>query len=88
MSLLTNQYIDVPTHDPGPRQYEPSKPGKLSKRRFFQSGARWDETVEQLLGREGLEPIPKTIDLGTLMEMGGQTGESVAEENMEEDSEE
>jgi hypothetical protein len=77
MSLLTGQYLDGPTHNPGSREYEHSQAGKGSKRRFFQSGARWDETLEQVIARR--EAYDKTIKPGTLMDV------SVAEENMMEE---
>lgn len=53
MSILTSQYFDVPAHEHGFGHYEyGAAPGRNVRRRFFQSGARWDEGFEQvLLGR-------------------------------------
>jgi histone deacetylase 1/2 len=74
MSLLTGHYFDVPTHENGYGHYEcGAVPGKAAKRRFFQSGARWDETMERvLLGKHGISPIARSMNLGELMERGGR----------------
>lgn len=85
MSLLTGHYFDVPTHEHGYGHYEcGAVPGKTAKRRFFQSGARWDETVERvLLGKHGISPIPRSMNLGELMERGGRLEDELPEDDWE-----
>ncbi|KAG5352031.1 hypothetical protein C0989_004126 [Termitomyces sp. Mn162] len=70
MSLLTGQYFDVPVHEAGYSHFEHGAvPGKTAKRRFFQSSARWDETIEDvIIGKH----VPFAIPIGELMERGGQ----------------
>ncbi|KNZ72672.1 Histone deacetylase clr6, partial [Termitomyces sp. J132] len=55
-----------------------------AKRRFFYSGARWDETVEQIVAkRYGALPLPRSVGVvGRMMERGGR---QVADDDMEED---
>lgn len=73
MSLLTGQYFDIPTHERGYIHFESgAAPGKVAKRRFFQSSARWDDVAERVtLAKPVVSPIPPTINLGELMERGG-----------------
>ncbi|KAG6845536.1 hypothetical protein H0H87_007780 [Tephrocybe sp. NHM501043] len=70
MSLLTGQYFDVPVQEQGYSHFEHGAvPGKTAKRRFFQSAASWDETIEDvIIGK--LSPFP--IQIGELMERGGR----------------
>ena len=77
MSLLTGQYFDIPLHEHGYRHYEVGAvPGKAAKRRFFQSSACWDESVEQVvLRRQGGSPTGHSCALGDLMERGGKGNE-------------
>ncbi|KAG6828313.1 hypothetical protein H0H92_008428 [Tricholoma furcatifolium] len=82
MSLLTGQYFDVPVHEEGYSHFEHGAlPGKTAKRRFFQSAARWDETLEDvIIGKVPPCPVP----LGELMERGGRPpGGEEGEENWE-----
>lgn len=78
MSLLTGQYVDVPTYNEHPHG------SKTSKRRFFQSAARWDEEIERVLvGGRGVFSIPRTMTVAALMEAGGKFAEDpVIEEPM------
>ncbi|KAG6917573.1 hypothetical protein DXG01_002042 [Tephrocybe rancida] len=70
MSLLTGQYFDVPVHEQGYNHFEHGAlPTKTAKRRFFQSAARWDETIEDVI-IEKLSPFH--IPIGELMENGGR----------------
>ncbi|KAF8181202.1 histone deacetylase RPD3 [Mycena galopus ATCC 62051] len=62
MSIMTNRYIDVPRTATAPH----ANPN--SKRRFFQSAARWDERLERVtLG-------PYVAELNGVMERGGRGG--------------
>jgi hypothetical protein len=71
MSIFTNQYFDIPGDDGRPGDYGP--PNKTTKRRFFQSAARWDETIEEVLvGRAKVDTVPRSVSLGALMEGGGR----------------
>lgn len=81
MSLTTNQYFDVPIHEQGFSHYEyGAPPVKAAKRRFFQSGARWDEGFERvLLGRKGASPSYSLNLLGQ-MERGGQDIDEMEED--------
>ena len=73
MSLLTGQYYTIPH----PSHLENANTnGKTSTRRkFFQSGARWDVEVERVLVGSGI-PIPsvRVVDVGRVMEGGGVEG--------------
>ncbi|KAJ7649065.1 histone deacetylase RPD3 [Mycena polygramma] len=63
MSILTNRYVDVPAR---------TIHAAHTKRRFFQSAARWDEGLERVtLGFSGV------AELGGLMERGGRRGGEV-----------
>ena len=83
MSIRWNQYTDAAT-DFASWQYENGPAAKSSRRRFFTSGARWDETVEDVLRRrEDANPLSRTLNgknAGT--NVAGRAGEP---ENMEED---
>jgi histone deacetylase 1/2 len=47
MSILTNQHFDIPSYENG---FEYALPGKSdSRRRFFQSVARWDARYEKVI---------------------------------------
>lgn len=79
MSLLTGQYYDVPVHENGFGHYECGMaPVKSTRRRFFQSGARWDEGFERVL--VGKSPVPRALNLGQVMENGGQMMEGTDED--------
>jgi len=74
---LTGQYYSVP-HPPHSHleNGNANANGKTSARRkFFQSGARWDVGVERVLVGSGM-PIPsvKVVDVGRVMEGGGMEG--------------
>ncbi|KAG6917569.1 hypothetical protein DXG01_002038 [Tephrocybe rancida] len=58
--------------------------GQNAKRRFFQSGARWDETVEHVVAkRYGASPLPRSTGaVSRMMENGGR---HVADEDMEDE---
>jgi histone deacetylase 1/2 len=60
MSILTNQYYDIPSYENGFEYAIPDKPE--SRRRFFQSVARWDTRYQRVVvpGRE-VSPIPKSL---------------------------
>lgn len=60
MSILTNQYYDIPSYENGFEYAIPDKPE--SQRRFFQSVARWDSRYQRVVvpGRE-ISPIPKSL---------------------------
>lgn len=83
MSLLTGHYYDVPVHEHGYSHYEcGAAPGKTAKRRFFQSSARWDESLENvILGKHLGSP---SVPLGELMERGGR-GPIGIEEDVDDD---
>ncbi|RDB19796.1 Histone deacetylase Rpd3 [Hypsizygus marmoreus] len=86
MSLLTGRYFDVPTHEHGYSHYDcGAPPGKTAKRRFFQSSARWDETVEQVILGKVSSPTPRSVALGELMEQGGRDRRVGAEDEMDDD---
>ncbi|KAG6841214.1 hypothetical protein C0991_000660 [Blastosporella zonata] len=55
-----------------------------AKRRFFQGGTRWDETIDHVVAkRYGTLPLPRSTGvLGRMMENGGR---HVADDDMEED---
>lgn len=57
MSILTNQYFDIPSYENG---FEYSIPGKPdSQRRFFQSVARWDARTQMVvIPRRDVLPSP------------------------------
>lgn len=57
MSILSNQHFDIPSYENG---FEYAIPGKSdSRRRFFQSVARWDAQYQQVLvSRHGLDDMP------------------------------
>lgn len=60
MSILTNQYYDIPSYENG---FECAVPGKSdSRRRFFQSVARWDTRYQKVVvpGR-AVSPLPKNL---------------------------
>jgi histone deacetylase 1/2 len=84
MSLLTGQYYSVPHPPPHSHPHSHSHlengigngNGKNSaRRRFFQSGARWDVGVESVLVGSGM-PIPsvRVVDVGRVMEGGVGVG--------------
>ena len=55
-----------------------------TKRRFFHSGARWDETFEHSVAkRYGAGPLPRPV--GVVGHMTGRGGRKVADDDMEED---
>lgn len=58
MSILTNQYYDIPSYENGFEYAVPGKPE--TRRRFFQSLARWDAGRHQVVipGRQAIEPPP------------------------------
>jgi len=58
MSILTNQYYDIPSYENGFEYAIAGKPE--SRRRFFQSVARWDARYQQVVvpGREAMPPLP------------------------------
>ncbi|KAF8885808.1 histone deacetylase RPD3 [Infundibulicybe gibba] len=82
MSLLTGQYFDVPVHEQGFGHFDyGAPPGKAAKRKFFQSGARWDEAFERVLvERKGASPVPHSLGLAGLMDRGGRDHESIVDE--------
>ena len=54
MSILTNQYFDVPEQELGFGHYGyGAAPGKTARRRFFQGAARWDENAGLVGAGEG-----------------------------------
>ncbi|KAG6879027.1 hypothetical protein C0992_005777, partial [Termitomyces sp. T32_za158] len=57
---------------------------QTAKRRFFHSGARWDETVEHVIAkRYGVSPLPRSVGVvGRMMEKGGR---QIADDDMDED---
>ncbi|KAG5649423.1 hypothetical protein H0H81_003952 [Sphagnurus paluster] len=91
MSIQTGQFYDVPVvpvvpvYDYGNAhgytcgEYE-ALLAQTAKRRFFQSAARWDETVEDVIGKR-YAPMP--VPVGGLMERGGR--QYVHEDEMDED---
>ncbi|KAL0573097.1 hypothetical protein V5O48_008868 [Marasmius crinis-equi] len=72
MSLLTGQYYDIPIHEDGYEHYDSiGALGKNARRRFFQSQATWDETIEKVLLGRRLENL-NGLGLSDLMERGGR----------------
>jgi histone deacetylase 1/2 len=60
MSIITNQYYDIPSYENGFEYAIPGKPD--SRRRFFQSVARWDARYQKVAipGRD-VRSMPKHI---------------------------
>ena len=60
MSILTNQYYDIPSYENGFEYAIPDKPE--TRRRFFQTVARWDTRYQKVVvpGRE-VSTIPKSL---------------------------
>lgn len=98
MSIMTNQMIDVPQLEEGGHGYwdygcghvpEPATvPSKASKRRFFQSSARWDNALHRVIVSHD---IAAKVSIAELMENGGRAGDhdiSDPEEEMDIDEEE
>jgi len=73
MNLLTGKYFDIPTHEHGYSHFESGAvPGKVVKRRFFQSAAWWDDAAGRVsLAKPVVSPLPLSVSLGSLMEKGG-----------------
>ncbi|KAJ6579384.1 histone deacetylase RPD3 [Mycena sp. CBHHK59/15] len=71
MSILTNRYVDMPAPVP--------HAGPHSKRRFFQSAARWDGSGERVLVG------PRVADVGAVMARGGREAGDVDESNVDVD---
>lgn len=102
MSIMTNQLLSVPRpeengngwYDSGCGWHisEPQAPPKSAstRRKFFQSGARWDDRLQRVLvSYDGLA-MPQ-VSVAEMMENGGQVDEpdvSDIEEEMEVDGEE
>ena len=75
MSILSNQYFDFSLYD------TQCAPNKTTKRRFFQSAARWDEASGRVLvGNRGVETAPRPLNLSGVMEAGGRSLDVVAYE--------
>ncbi|KAG2013083.1 histone deacetylase RPD3 [Coprinopsis cinerea AmutBmut pab1-1] len=82
MSLLTNQYYDIP-HEYGfsPHDYH-GHLSKTTRRRFFQGGSRWDENVEQVINNrmQSVNDYPRH-SLSATMERGGSWGDRGGEDD-------
>jgi len=60
MSILTNQYYDIPSYENGFEYATPGKPD--SRRRFFQSVARWDVGYHKVvIPGQPVLPIPEHV---------------------------
>ena len=59
MSILSNQHFDIPSYENGFEYALPGKPD--TRRRFFQSVARWDARSQQvIISRLGMDDMPST----------------------------
>jgi len=80
MSIVTGQYFDAPVYELGYVYGACENTAALlaarAKRRFFQSGVRWDETMEDVIARKypGALPMHQQGGVGVVMERGGQHG--------------
>ncbi|TFK43975.1 histone deacetylase RPD3 [Crucibulum laeve] len=84
MSLITNQYYDVPVHDHSFSHFDAGAlPTKGGQRRFFQSDARWDENFEQIMVGKDASPLPRSFSLAALMERGGHNLDEPVEDELE-----
>lgn len=87
MSLMTNQYFEIPSCEQGFSHLECGvPPNKSAKRRFFQSNGTWDDITGIASARmsPGLLGTQNTA-LSALMERGGREFESPGVEEMDED---
>lgn len=99
MSIVTNQLLSVPRaengefHDSGCgwQSSEPHAPPKTgsTRRRFFQSAARWDDRLQRVLVR--FDGLAMPVSVADVMENGGHGVDhdiSEPDEEMEVDEEE
>ena len=91
MSIITGQYFDIPDDEHGYEHFQQTG-DKTIRRSFFQSSARWDEDVQQIvMGREKLASPWDVGDragvtsVGEMMERGGRSGDEMGEEDEYED---
>ena len=81
MSLLTNQYFDIPSCEQGFSHLEcGAPPTKNAKRRFFLNNGTWDDLVPGRMSARVypgfLASQPAAANLTALMENGGREFES------------
>lgn len=99
MSIVTNKLINVPRLDEDDRGHwdygcghipEPATvPAKSTRRRFFQSSARWDESLRRVMVTNEGSRAPR-ISVADLMERGGRDDHDTSdvEDEMDIDEEE
>lgn len=74
MSLLTGQYFEIPRQN-GYRHYEVGiAPAKTTRRRFFQSSACWDDSVEQVILKRRGSPTSQLSASGDVTTRMGRDG--------------
>jgi len=78
MSMLTNQYFEIPSWEQGFSHLEcGAPPSKSAKRRFFQSNGVWDDMTGRASARMSPGLLgPQNNALSALMERGGRGSES------------
>lgn len=59
MSILTNQHFDIPSYENGFEYAIPGKPD--TRRRFFQSVARWDARFQRVMVPSSEPPSPEIL---------------------------
>lgn len=102
MSIMSNQLVHVPRLEENGHEFydsgcgwhlsELSAPPKISstRRRFFQSAARWDNVMQRVLVRNDGLAMPR-VSVADAMEAGGIHGDhdgSDPDEDMDVDDEE
>lgn len=81
MSIVTGKYFDVPRlEESGHGYYDYGQgndvqwgKGQGTKRRFFQSAARWDPYLEKVLVEHEMIAMPR-VSVAGMMAMGGRSG--------------
>jgi histone deacetylase 1/2 len=77
MSLLTNQYFEIPCEQGFSHLECGAPPSKSAKRRFFQSNGAWDDMTGRASARMSPSFLgPQNTSLSALMERGGRESES------------
>jgi len=86
MSILTNQHFDIPSYENG---FEYARPGKPdTRRRFFQSVARWDARYERVMVPKYMRAVLPSSEHRRQPEMSPSDYDEVVSDEQEDEYEE